>query len=146
MVALKEAIKNQALTEIMAKPDYVIVARKGDRARDIKIKNTDRLLSRNIAQILGGKTGYTDIARYCLAVAARTFEGRQLGMVFLGAEGRHTRFADFARVIKWLTSSEAIAAEASKVDEKRSGPSAPAITPAGNAVSSKSVEAENGEE
>ena len=146
MVALKEAIKNQALTEIMAKPDYVIVARKGDRARDIKIKNTDRLLSRNIAQILGGKTGYTDIARYCLAVAARTFEGRQLGMVFLGTEGRHTRFADFARVIRWLTSSEAIAAEANKVDEKRIGLSGPTITPVGNGASSKSVEAENEEE
>ncbi|MEN9835202.1 MAG: hypothetical protein RL011_1395 [Pseudomonadota bacterium] len=110
MIALKESMKNPTLTEIMAKPEYVLVAHKGDRARDIKIKNTDRLLSKNIAQILAGKTGYTDIARYCLAVAAKTFEGRQLGMVFLGAEGKHTRFADFTRVIKWLTSSEAIAA------------------------------------
>lgn len=110
MVALKETMRNPMLTEIMAKPEYILVAHKGERTRDIKIKNTDRLLSKNIAQILAGKTGYTDIARYCLAVAAKTFEGRQLGMVFLGAEGKHTRFADFTRVIKWLTSNEAIAA------------------------------------
>ncbi len=125
MVALKESMKNSVLTEIMAKPEYVIVAHKGDRTRDIKIKNTDRLLSKNIAQILAGKTGYTDIARYCLAVAAKTFEGRQLGMVFLGAEGKHTRFADFTRVIKWLTSNEAIAA-ASKA------PTSPLSQPAEN--------------
>jgi D-alanyl-D-alanine endopeptidase (penicillin-binding protein 7) len=102
LVALRAALKLPQLTEIMEKPEYVITAHKAERSREIRIKNTDRLLSKNLAQILGGKTGYTDIARYCLAVAARTFEGRNIGMVFLGAEGKETRFADFTRVIKWI--------------------------------------------
>lgn len=119
MVALKEAIKLSTLTEVMEKPTYTLVAHKGDKMRTAEIRNTDRLLSKNLAVILGGKTGYTDLARYCLAVAARTFKGRDIGMVFLGAEGRYTRFADFSRVIKWLGADEALAAaEAPKPSEK----------------------------
>ncbi|MBF0440277.1 MAG: serine hydrolase [Oligoflexales bacterium] len=103
MIALREAIKIPIITEIMTKSEYTMTAYKDDRSRQIKIKNSDRLLSKNIAQILGGKTGYTDLARYCFAVAARIPEGRDIGMVFLGAEGKHTRFADFTRVIKWIS-------------------------------------------
>ena len=114
MVALREAIKIPSLTEIMSKQEYIITAHKVDRIREIKIKNTDRLISKNMAQIIAGKTGYTDIARYCLAVAAKTFEGRQLGMVFLGAEGKHTRFADFSRVLKWLIGLPSLARETKK--------------------------------
>ena len=127
MVALREVIKLPTLTEIMGKQEYEIVAHKDGRLRPMKIRNTDRLLSKNIAQILGGKTGYTDIARYCLAIAAKTFSNREVGMVFLGAEGRFTRFADFTRVVRWLTPDTKPAAiadvppsgdKAVKVDEK----------------------------
>ena len=65
MVALRDAIKFPTLTEIMSKQNYEIIAHKDGRLRPLKIRNTDRLLSKNLAQILGGKTGYTDIARYC---------------------------------------------------------------------------------
>jgi len=106
MVALREAIKVPTLTEIMSKQNYEIIAHKDGRQRPLKIRNTDRLLSKNLAQILGGKTGYTDIARYCLAIAARTFSNREVGMVFLGAEGRFTRFADFTRIIRWLETTD----------------------------------------
>lgn len=100
---LKEVVKFPELTEVMLKQDYTLVAHKEGRPnRTIKIHNTDRLLSKNVAQILGAKTGYTDLARYCFAVAAKTDKGHQLGMIFLGGEGRFTRFADFTRVIKWL--------------------------------------------
>lgn len=100
---VREVTRIQALTDIMSKREYTLTAyNKDGKSRAIKIKNTDRLLSKNIATIIGGKTGYTDIARYCFAVAARTLEGRDVAMIFLGAEGRYTRFADFTRVIKWL--------------------------------------------
>lgn len=101
MIFLKEALRVPAITEIMNTKEYTITAHKDGRSRDIKIRNTDRLLGKDVATILGGKTGYTDLARYCLAIAARTPEGRELGMVFLGAEGKLTRFADFTRVVKW---------------------------------------------
>lgn len=109
-VILKHVIRIPELTAIMSTREYEIVAvNKNGKARGIKIKNTDRLLSKNVAEIIGGKTGYTDIARYCFAVAARTPQGRPVGMIFLGAEGRHTRFADFTRVIKWLDPFERLA-------------------------------------
>lgn len=103
IVILKEVLKVPELTEIMLKRDYTLTAHKEGRPnRTIKINNTDRLLAKNVAQILGAKTGYTDLARYCFAVAAKTDLGHELGMIFLGGEGRFTRFADFTRVIKWL--------------------------------------------
>jgi D-alanyl-D-alanine endopeptidase (penicillin-binding protein 7) len=102
MVVLRHILKVPSLTSIMGKTEYHLTAEKSGRRRTIKIKNTDRLLNKNLAEILAGKTGYTDLARYCLAIAAKTMEGRDVGMVFLGAEGRYTRFADFTRVIRWL--------------------------------------------
>lgn len=110
MVFLKAAIALPKLAGIMNTKDAVITGQREMKpgqikTRTVEIRNTDRLLSRDIATILGGKTGYTDIARYCLAIAARTDDNRELGMVFLGAEGKLTRFADFSRVIRWLLQS-----------------------------------------
>jgi D-alanyl-D-alanine endopeptidase (penicillin-binding protein 7) len=133
-VVLKEVIKVPALQAIMSTKDYTITGyNKAGRAYPIKIKNTDRLLAKSLAEIIGGKTGYTDIARYCFAVAARTFKGREIGMVFLGGEGKHTRFADFTRVIKWLSPEAQLAkgdtpkvgASAKAAADVRSAPSAP---------------------
>ena len=109
MVALQEAIKIPTLTEIMGTQEYTIYAHKNNRTQAIKIRNSDRLLAKHIAEILAGKTGFTNPARYCLAVAARTFDGEELGMVFLGAEGHLTRFADFTRVVKWVEKGGIIA-------------------------------------
>ncbi len=102
MVILKEAIKVPEIATIMGTKEFEITAHKGTATRKIKIRNTDRMLGKETFEILGGKTGYTDPARYCLAIAARLPEKRSIGMVFLGAEGRFTRFADFTRVIKWV--------------------------------------------
>jgi D-alanyl-D-alanine endopeptidase (penicillin-binding protein 7) len=63
--------------------------------------NTHRPAARANVQILGGKTGYNDSARYCLVLAARIGE-RDYGMAFLGTEGERTRFGDVARVADWI--------------------------------------------
>jgi D-alanyl-D-alanine endopeptidase (penicillin-binding protein 7) len=105
MIFLREVTKIPELTEILGTNEYTLVAHKNGHTREIGIHSTDRLLTKNIATIVGGKTGYTDLARYCFAVHAKTTDGREVGMVFLGAEGRHTRFADFTRVVKWLSPS-----------------------------------------
>ena len=54
-------------------------------------------------QVLGGKTGYNDDARYCLVVATK-IDGRTYYMAFLGDEGKLTRFGDVARVADWIVS------------------------------------------
>jgi D-alanyl-D-alanine endopeptidase (penicillin-binding protein 7) len=104
MSVLEEVSKNPELSEIMAKKDYTLTAYKDNKPpRQIKIKSTDRILSKNIARVLAGKTGYTDLARYCLAILLESPKIPRLGMVFLGAEGRFTRFADVERTLKWLS-------------------------------------------
>ena len=54
--------------------------------------------------MLTGKTGYTDLALYCLAIAVRmtAAQPHDVAMVFLGAVGKMTRFADFDRAAQWL--------------------------------------------
>jgi len=52
-------------------------------------------------QVLGGKTGYNDSARYCLVIAAK-IDGHSYAMSLLGTEGDLTRFGDVARVADWI--------------------------------------------
>ena len=65
--------------------------------------NTDHPAARGNVQVLGGKTGYNDDARYCLVVATK-IDGRTYYMSFLGDEGKLTRFGDVARVADWIVS------------------------------------------
>jgi D-alanyl-D-alanine endopeptidase (penicillin-binding protein 7) len=67
----------------------------------IRYINTDHAASRGNIQVLAGKTGYNDVARYCLVVATRV-DGRLYFMSFLSNEGKLTRFGDVARVADWL--------------------------------------------
>jgi D-alanyl-D-alanine endopeptidase (penicillin-binding protein 7) len=69
----------------------------------IRYINTDHAASRGSIQVLAGKTGYNDVARYCLVVATRV-EGRLYFMSFLSNEGKLTRFGDVARVADWIIS------------------------------------------
>ncbi len=103
MAVLEETSKIKALSEIMTKREYYLTGYKENKPpKIIKIHSTDRLLNKNIVRVLAGKTGYTDLARYCLAILVETEDNRRLGMVFLGAEGRFTRFADVERVLQWI--------------------------------------------
>jgi D-alanyl-D-alanine carboxypeptidase len=69
----------------------------------IHYNNTDHAASRGNIQVLAGKTGYNDVARYCLVVAAKV-DGRLYFMSFLANEGKLTRFGDVARVADWILS------------------------------------------
>ena len=69
----------------------------------IHYNNTNHPAQRSNVQVLGGKTGYNDDARYCLVVATK-IEGRTYYMAFLGDDGKMTRFGDVARVADWLVS------------------------------------------
>ena len=69
----------------------------------IVYNNTYRPAIRNNVQVLGGKTGYNDEARYCLVLAAK-IDGHKCYMSFLSNEGKLTRFGDVARVADWMVS------------------------------------------
>jgi D-alanyl-D-alanine carboxypeptidase len=67
----------------------------------IHYNNTDHPAARGKVQLLGGKTGYNDDARYCLVVATKIDE-RVYYMAFLANEGKMTRFGDVARVADYV--------------------------------------------
>jgi D-alanyl-D-alanine endopeptidase (penicillin-binding protein 7) len=67
----------------------------------IHYNNTDHPAQRGKIQLLGGKTGYNDDARYCLVVATKIDE-RVYYMAFLANEGKMTRFGDVARVADFV--------------------------------------------
>ncbi len=69
----------------------------------ITYNNTYRPAVRTNIQVLGGKTGYNDDARYCLVIATK-IDGHTYYMSFLSNEGKLTRFGDVARVADWVVS------------------------------------------
>ena len=101
----------------------------------IRYVNTYRPAARNNVQVLGGKTGYNDDARYCLVLAAK-IDGHTCYMSFLANEGKLTRFGDVARVADWMvarkskTGGPALAAPPTLVAEApavKLPPPAPAV-------------------
>ena len=110
---LKAAIAVPLIAEITQKPTYVAHP-VGKPAWSIEYTNTDVIARTSKWQVLAGKTGYTDVALYCLAIAAR-FAVQQtkhdIAMVFLGAAGKMTRFGDFSRVAQWLNEKRFVKAK-----------------------------------
>jgi len=89
----------------------------------ITYNNTYKPAVRSNIQVLGGKTGYNDDARYCLVIATK-IDGHNYFMAFLSNEGKLTRFGDVARVADWVL-----------VRKPGKSPAAPATAaPAGTAL------------
>jgi len=100
---LRAAMSQPILGPIVRKPEYE--AHPVGRP-PIKYVSTHRPAARPSLQILGGKTGYNDAARYCLVIAIR-IEGHNYGMALLGTDGKLTRFGDVARVVDWIVAHKA---------------------------------------
>ncbi|HEX9104187.1 MAG TPA: serine hydrolase [Polyangia bacterium] len=101
---LKAAIHQPLVSEITQKAKYVAHP-VGHPGWTIEYNNTDVIARSGKFSVLTGKTGYTDLALYCLAIAVRmaAAQPHDVAMVFLGAVGKMTRFADFHRTAQWLT-------------------------------------------
>jgi D-alanyl-D-alanine endopeptidase (penicillin-binding protein 7) len=104
VLMLKAAIHQPLISEITQKAKY-IAHPVGKPGWAIEYNNTDVIARSGKFSVLTGKTGYTDLALYCLAIAVRmaAAEPHDVAMVFLGAVGKMTRFADFHRTAQWLT-------------------------------------------
>jgi D-alanyl-D-alanine endopeptidase (penicillin-binding protein 7) len=100
---LRAAMSHPVLGPIVRKPEYE--AHPVGRP-PIRYVSTHRPAARASLQILGGKTGYNDAARYCLVIAIR-IDGHNYGMALLGTEGKLTRFGDVARAVDWIVSHKA---------------------------------------
>ena len=97
---LRAVMANQILAPITARASYD--AHPVGKP-PIHYNNTNHPAARGNVQVLGGKTGYNDEARYCLVVATK-IDGRNYYMAFLGDDGKMTRFGDVARVADWIIS------------------------------------------
>jgi D-alanyl-D-alanine endopeptidase (penicillin-binding protein 7) len=95
---LRAAMANPTLGPVLRRLEYD--AHPVSRG-PIRYVNTHRPAHRAGTEVLGGKTGFNDPARYCLVLATRV-DGHRYGMAFLGTEGKMTRFGDAARVSDWL--------------------------------------------
>lgn len=98
-IALRAALEDDVLREIMHTSWVEVVAK--DHYPKIGYGNTNQPLVVNKYDVVGGKTGYTKSAGYCFITGAK-FDGREVVMAFLGAEGKLTRFGDFNRVASWI--------------------------------------------
>jgi len=125
------------LKQVIAHPVLGPITRRGEYDAHpvgkppIKYMNTDRAAARSNVQLVGGKTGYNDFARYCLTVATK-IDGHTYYMAFLGDEGKLTRFGDVARVADWIVSHKpkTVLATASTPAPTAPVPPAPASPPA----------------
>jgi serine-type D-Ala-D-Ala endopeptidase (penicillin-binding protein 7) len=95
---LKAAMAHPVLGPILRRPEYD--AHPVSKP-PIHYVSTDRPAARSNVQILGGKTGYNDSARYCLVIAVK-IDGHNYGMALLATEGDLTRFGDVARIADWI--------------------------------------------
>jgi D-alanyl-D-alanine endopeptidase (penicillin-binding protein 7) len=95
---LKAAMAHPVLGPILRRPEYD--AHPVSKP-PIHYISTDRPAARSNVQILGGKTGYNDSARYCLVIAVK-IDGHNYGMSLLATEGDLTRFGDVARIADWI--------------------------------------------
>lgn len=103
-LALREALDDPVLAKVMATTHVRIVSK--DRKLKVDYRSTVTPLheaGRHV--ILGGKTGHSEAAGYCLMVAAKV-SGRSYLFAFLGGARKKTRFSDFARVARWLESQK----------------------------------------
>ena len=123
IVMLKQVIAHPVLGPISRRPEYE--AHPVGKP-PLKYVNTDRQAARSNVQLMGGKTGYNDFARYCLVVATK-IDGRAYYMAFLGDEGKLTRFGDVARVADYIVSRKAKTAIAAATPAPATAPSAPQV-------------------
>ena len=101
---LSAALSVPLIAEITRKARYLVHA-VDQPGYTVEYQNTDVVARGGKFEVLTGKTGYTDLAGYCLAIAARLPEdagNREVAMVFLGEQGKLTRFGDFGRAAQWI--------------------------------------------
>ncbi|MFA5643907.1 MAG: serine hydrolase [Patescibacteria group bacterium] len=98
---LKEALKREEILELLKKYNYKVVTKNG---RVQNIQSTNELLNytNNGIEVLAGKTGYNDLAGYCLTTKFLLDNNREFISVVLNASTLKNRFADTRRIVEEL--------------------------------------------
>lgn len=98
-LALRETLRDPLLARVMTTRHAQVVS----KSEEITASYTSTVapLWDKHPKILGGKTGHTDGAGYCLLIEAEV-ERRVVVMAFLGGRTAAARFSDFAKLVAWL--------------------------------------------
>lgn len=92
---LAEAIKYKRIVDAMQTQSHTVAGK--------PIRNANRLLygsSRTIGTYIGGKTGFTSKAMYCLATAVRQDDHVRISVVF-GAPRKSLMYRETTRLLSW---------------------------------------------
>ncbi|OGH60173.1 MAG: hypothetical protein A2725_04685 [Candidatus Magasanikbacteria bacterium RIFCSPHIGHO2_01_FULL_33_34] len=96
VILLNNALENTKIVEALKTPEYNLYSKQREKSHHMW--NTDWLLlgwvNNDFAEVLGGKTGYTNAAGYSFAVSIRNNDGRVVDVVVLGAEEHEDRFTE----------------------------------------------------
>lgn len=117
-LALRAALADPVLAEIMGSVTAEVRSKSG--YAKIRYNSTNVPLVVGARRVAGGKTGFTRAAGYCFITGA-SVGGRSYLFVFLGADGKLTRFADFDRAVAWLEAGAPGARVAPRAAARRGG-------------------------
>jgi len=101
-LALRETLRDPLLARIMTTRRARVVSR--SEAVAASYTSTVQPLWDDRYKILGGKTGHTSGAGYCLLISAQ-LAGRPVVIALLGGKTASARFDDFARLADWLAAA-----------------------------------------
>ena len=100
---IAEASERPEMSEVMRKRSYRI--RTSRRARTIR--STNKLLGTRV-DVMAGKTGYINLAGYCLATLVQLDDQRMVSVVVLGARSNSGRFTEARRLVDWLSTQASV--------------------------------------
>ncbi len=93
------ALKNSKIQQALTTPIYSFYTQAGKR---LTVHNTNELL-KSYLDDLGGKTGYTDEAGYCLVNLVKNHQSeRNIIVVILGAKTKADRFQESKFLTQWV--------------------------------------------
>lgn len=106
LVLLMQATAKEPLIHEYTTSDQYIVEPK--RGRQLVFGNTNRLVKNDKWDIQVSKTGFINEAGQCLVLITK-FEGRQIAIVLLNAQGRYSRIGDAIRLRTLVEKSNKLA-------------------------------------
>jgi len=102
---VKAAFSSEDIRQATLTKEYEFKTLDGKRK---KVLTTDYLLDNfpeNGLKIIGGKTGYTDLAGYCFAGEFTDGSGREIATVILGGQSSSQRFEETKDLVEWVYKS-----------------------------------------
>ncbi len=98
---LKKALSNKTIAELTKNYTYKVTTIQG---REKNVKSTNELLNYNDkVEVIGGKTGFNDLAGYCLGTQF-IFNNQKYISVVLNASSLNNRFNDTVKLVNKIIS------------------------------------------